>query len=231
MLGPPDWKDKYEDCGQGKQSPINIVKSETVEKSFSPLKITFDNARGLVTGTFKNTGHSPKLEIDDSNGASLTGGPLGDKTFELLQFHVHFGCANDRGSEHTLDGKRFSGEVSNSSKPYSRYLPSLHAHKDCWDKCKAAAVARALASHQCGPGSNPGVHATCRLSLLLVLFLASTGYSPGTAASLSPQKPTFSNSIFDQESVRRGTTLCGCATSKSLLLLLLLSLLFFFKFN
>ena len=120
VLGPPDWKDRYEDCGHRKQSPINIVKSETIKKSFSPLKITFDNARGLVTGTFKNTGHSPELEIADSNGASLTGGPLGDKTFELLQFHVHFGCANDRGSEHTLDEKRFSGEVSNKnhSKPF-----------------------------------------------------------------------------------------------------------------
>ena len=120
VLGPPDWKDRYEDCGHRKQSPINIVKSETIKKSFSPLKITFDNARGLVTGTFKNTGHSPELEIADSNGASLTGGPLGDKTFELLQFHVHFFCANDRGSEHTLDEKRFSGEVSNKnhSKPF-----------------------------------------------------------------------------------------------------------------
>ena len=115
VLGPPDWKDRYEDCGHRKQSPINIVKSETIKKSFSPLKITFDNAKGLVTGTFKNTGHSPELEIADSNGASLTGGPLGDKTFELLQFHVHFGCANDRGSEHTLDEKRFSGEVSNKN--------------------------------------------------------------------------------------------------------------------
>ena len=115
VLGPADWKDRYEDCGHRKQSPINIVKSETTKKSFSPLKITFDNARGLVTGTFKNTGHSPELKIADSNGASLTGGPLGDKTFELLQFHVHFGCANDRGSEHTLDEKRFSGEVSNKN--------------------------------------------------------------------------------------------------------------------
>ena len=103
MLGPPDWKDRYEDCGHGKQSPINFIKSETVKNSFSALKITFNNARGLVTGTFKNIGHSPKLEIADSNGASLTRGPLGDKTFELIQFHVHFGCANDRGSEHTLD--------------------------------------------------------------------------------------------------------------------------------
>ena len=32
-------------------------------------------------------------------------------------------------------------------------------------------MVRAVASHQCGPGSNPGVDAICRLSLLLVLSL------------------------------------------------------------
>ena len=41
-------------------------------------------------------------------------------------------------------------------------------------------MVRALASHQCGPGSNPGAHAihVCGLSLLLVLVLAPIGYSP-----------------------------------------------------
>ena len=33
------------------------------------------------------------------------------------------------------------------------------------------AVVRALASHQCGPGSNPSVDAICGLSLLLALSL------------------------------------------------------------
>ena len=53
---------------------------------------------------------------------------------------------------------------------------------------------RALASHQCGPGSNPGIDAICGLSLLLVLSLAPRGFSPGTPVFSSPQKPTFSNS-------------------------------------
>ena len=35
-----------------------------------------------------------------------------------------------------------------------------------------SAVARALASHQCGPGSNLGPDVVCGLSLLLVLILA-----------------------------------------------------------
>jgi len=53
---------------------------------------------------------------------------------------------------------------------------------------------RALASHQCGPGSNPGVDAICGLSLLLVLSLAPRGFSPGTPVFPSPRKPTFPNS-------------------------------------
>ena len=55
-------------------------------------------------------------------------------------------------------------------------------------------MVRALASHQCGPGSNPGVDTICGLSLLLVLSSAPRGFSPGTPVFPSPQKPTFRNS-------------------------------------
>ena len=40
----------------------------------------------------------------------------------------------------------------------------------------------------------PGVDAICGLSLLLVLFLAPRGFSPGTPVFPSPQKPTLPNS-------------------------------------
>ena len=53
---------------------------------------------------------------------------------------------------------------------------------------------RALVSHQCGPGSIPGLGVICGLSLLLVLVLALRGFSPGTPVFPSPQKPTFPNS-------------------------------------
>ena len=56
------------------------------------------------------------------------------------------------------------------------------------------AVVRALASHQCGLGSNPGVDAICGLSLFLVLSFAPRGFSPGTPVFTSPQKPTLPNS-------------------------------------
>ena len=80
-------------------------------------------------------------------------------------------------------------------------------------------MARALASHQCCAGSNPGIDTICGLSLLLVLSFAPRGFSPGTPVFPSPQKPTFRNSnsprnLVDEE------PLCGCATSKLLFIYL-----------
>ena len=69
---------------------------------------------------------------------------------------------------------------------------------------------RALASHQCGSSSYPGVDAICGLSLLLVLSFAPRGFSPGTPVFPSPQKPSISKFQFDQESGRRRTTLWIC---------------------
>ena len=55
---------------------------------------------------------------------------------------------------------------------------------------RVGAVVRALAFHQCAPGSIPGPGVICGLSLL-VLYFAPRGFSPGTPVFPSPQKPTF----------------------------------------
>ena len=47
-------------------------------------------------------------------------------------------------------------------------------------------MVRALASHQCDPGSIPGLGVICGLSLLLVLFFAPRGFSPVTPVFPSP---------------------------------------------
>ena len=51
-------------------------------------------------------------------------------------------------------------------------------------------VVRALASHQCGPGSISNLGVICGLSLL-VLFSALGGFSSVTPVFPSPQKPAF----------------------------------------
>ena len=87
------------------------------------------------------------------------------------------------------------------------------------------AVVRALASHQCGPVSNPGVDAICGLSLLLVLSFAPRLFSASTPVFSSPQKPAFPNSNSTRNQVN-GQPLCGCATSKSLFNFYLFYLIF-----
>ena len=85
-------------------------------------------------------------------------------------------------------------------------------------------MVRTLASHPCGPGSNLGVDAICGLSLLLVLFFAPRGFSPGTPVFPSPQKLTFPNSNSTRNKVDE-EPLCGNATSKSLFIYYLFMLL------
>jgi len=51
-------------------------------------------------------------------------------------------------------------------------------------------VVRALAFHQCVPGSIAGPAVTCGLSWL-VLYSVSRGFPPGTPIFPSHQKPTF----------------------------------------
>ena len=46
------------------------------------------------------------------SGYQLTGVPYHEQDiFELQSFHFHFGRFNGEGSEHTIDGNPYSGEV------------------------------------------------------------------------------------------------------------------------
>ena len=71
----------------------------------------------------------------------------------------------------------------------------------CFMGSKGNVVVRALASHQCGPGSNPGVEARHRWVEFVVGSLPSPrGFPSGTPVFPCPQKPTFpySNSTRNQ---------------------------------
>ena len=63
-------------------------------------------------------------------------------------------------------------------------------------------MVRALASHKCGLGSNPGIKAICGVSLLLVLSFAPRGFSPGTSVFPFLKTNTFKFQ-FDVECMDR----------------------------
>ena len=78
---------------------------------------------------------------------------------------------------------------------------------------RVGAVVRALAFHQCVPGSIPALGVICGLSLL-VLYFAPRGFSPGTPVFPSPQKPTFDliESLFDLQSPQLVEHSCSART-------------------
>ena len=78
-------------------------------------------------------------------------------------------------------------------------------------------MVRALASHQCGLGSNPGIDAIGGLSLLLVLSFAPRGFSLGIPVFPSPQNQTLPNSNSTRNQADEEPT--GCATSNVMIYL------------
>ncbi|CAH1780046.1 unnamed protein product [Owenia fusiformis] len=123
--GPSKWAQDYEAAGGNRQSPINIVRSQAKfdqKLADAPLvtKYSADNAKSL-----SNSGHSFMVDTSasktDTSGFkprpkpgvepnTLQGGPL-ENSYEMAQWHAHWGANNCRGSEHTVDGNSFAAEI------------------------------------------------------------------------------------------------------------------------
>uniref|UniRef100_A0A8D9BM24 Carbonic anhydrase n=1 Tax=Cacopsylla melanoneura TaxID=428564 RepID=A0A8D9BM24_9HEMI len=98
-------------CKTGRQqSPINIDSSDTEWKEYPRLDMNGHwNFKHKVL--LFNEGHTVMLkEKGGSNRPKISGGPLRESyTFE--QLHFHWGPDASRGSEHTINGQRFSAEA------------------------------------------------------------------------------------------------------------------------
>lgn len=107
--GPSTWSSKFPAAGGSQQSPIDIeTKKVHYDQSLSdtPLQISYWPEKGLH---LVNTGAS--IKADCKQASILSGGPLGQDVYRLGQFHLHWGKQDDRGAEHTVDGKVYSAEL------------------------------------------------------------------------------------------------------------------------
>ncbi|XP_052229208.1 carbonic anhydrase-like isoform X2 [Dreissena polymorpha] len=108
--GPSTWKDGFPIAEGSRQSPIDIVLSEAVYDvglmAGIPLGVDYKPEDETL---LQNNGHSVMCQI--TKPGFLTGGPLGNQKFRLEQFHLHWGADDNRGSEHTIDGKMFASEL------------------------------------------------------------------------------------------------------------------------
>ncbi|XP_076473062.1 carbonic anhydrase 1-like [Babylonia areolata] len=109
-----NWNTVYNDyCGGQKQSPIDL-RSDVVQYNAaylqSPFSFSnFDTVTG-ITWTLKNDGHSAKVELGGTAEAQVSGGSL-PNTFQVAQFHFHWGSIDSQGSEHTVDGSFYPMEM------------------------------------------------------------------------------------------------------------------------
>ncbi|MDD2730195.1 carbonic anhydrase [Malikia sp.] len=91
--GPAQWAEldpAFETCAKGtSQSPINISKTEKTELP------TLDFQYGATAPTIVNNGHTVQVNLPAGNTLRI-----GDRNFELLQFHFH------TPSEEQVHGKR-----------------------------------------------------------------------------------------------------------------------------
>ena len=126
---PDNWYIVYPLCAGKFQSPVNIVTKKAKKISYSPLKVTFDNPCGMVTGQIVNGGHAPAFNVDNSKESTkLSGGPLECDEYTLQQFHFHISCENSRGSEHN-NNKSYAAQVLHNSIHFLHVLTSKSIFK------------------------------------------------------------------------------------------------------
>ncbi|XP_019872321.1 carbonic anhydrase 1 isoform X2 [Aethina tumida] len=129
--GPDSWGKCYPDaCGKN-QSPVDI----------EPVKVKVVNSHKRLTWRYiaentesiTNPGYCWKVHVN-GKGSELTGGPL-EGHYVLEQFHCHWGDSDDRGSEHTINGQQYAGELHlvhwNSTKYHSFEEAAKHPDGLC----------------------------------------------------------------------------------------------------
>ncbi|KAL7674942.1 hypothetical protein ACOME3_001214 [Neoechinorhynchus agilis] len=91
------------------QSPIDIDTAKAVpHESSGGFRRNYWRCENAMA---TNNGHSFEVSCADPRFMTITGGPLGDSLYQFKQFHFHWGAKGELGSEHTIDGRRFDGEI------------------------------------------------------------------------------------------------------------------------
>jgi len=108
-LGPENWEGV---CASGrKQSPIDInTKTAMYDSKLGDFTlVNYNTIPAGVNFTAKNDGTTLKISFD-SDVYNVSGGDL-PGVYTTVQFHLHWGSNNSRGSEHTVDGRMYPAEV------------------------------------------------------------------------------------------------------------------------
>ncbi|XP_075144642.1 carbonic anhydrase 2-like isoform X2 [Haematobia irritans] len=108
------WYDNYPECSLRQQSPIEINDNEVIKAYFMlPIKFQHYSTPCPKAARLTNTGHTVETVLStECPKPQITGGPLlHGNSYEVEGFHFHWGSQNMHGSEHIVNGKRYSMEA------------------------------------------------------------------------------------------------------------------------
>ncbi|KAM7538656.1 hypothetical protein Aperf_G00000053505 [Anoplocephala perfoliata] len=106
--GPHTWSLTCPTAAGAHQSPINIIKSNCrFDSKLSPFKI-YVSLKGSKTLIRKK--HNFQVNFKSDRPTKLEGGPLKTR-YNFVQLHYHWGCGDDWGSEHQIDGRGYAAEL------------------------------------------------------------------------------------------------------------------------
>ncbi|XP_052796312.1 carbonic anhydrase-related protein 10-like isoform X2 [Mya arenaria] len=116
-------------CSKGKnQSPVNI---EPRELLFDPALKHIEFQGEMITGTVINNGVDLTVDVNNTGQykpVNISLGPL-SYTYTIAQIKLHFGFWDGQGSEHSVNGEFFDGEVHIIAYNSDVYSNLTHAHK------------------------------------------------------------------------------------------------------
>ena len=109
MPGPANWGGI---CESGiAQTPIDIIsESAEYEPSLGEIYMTNYGRMTSVNFTYTNTNRTLKVSFPE-NFYFVSGGGLPGH-YATVQFHLHWGSDDTKGSEHAVDGMLYPAEVS-----------------------------------------------------------------------------------------------------------------------
>ena len=105
--GPNHWKGV---CETGKrQSPIDIKSSDAVYNALGKFDLKNYEKKLDLNFTVSNNGHGMVVSLTGSDYVVSGGGLVG--SYKTIQFHLHWGANEHKGSEHVVNGQSYPAEV------------------------------------------------------------------------------------------------------------------------
>merc|ERR1719474_1796260 len=108
--GPSTWKTKYPRCDGYRQSPVALPsKPDRVVKAKCASYKNFDIPQ---PATLRITDNGVEINLKGKNTPVMWGVYKNEKTrYRIYKMVIHWGKKSTQGSEHSIDGEKFAGEL------------------------------------------------------------------------------------------------------------------------